>query len=53
RMQIIEPVFANIRSNLKLDHFSLRGQVKVDIQWKLFAIIHNIRKIYRYGAGFA
>ena len=53
RMRIIEPVFANIRSNLGLDHFSLRGQIKVDIQWKLFAIIHNIRKIYRYGTGFA
>jgi transposase len=53
RMKIIEPVFANIRSNLGLDYFSLRGQTKVDIQWKLFAIIHNIRKIYRYGTGFA
>ena len=53
RMQIIGPVFANIRSNLGLGHFSLRGKTKVDIQWKLFAIIYNIRKIYRYGAGFA
>lgn len=53
RMKIIEPVFANIRSNLGLDYFSLRGRTKVDIQWKLFAIIHNIRKIYRYGTGFA
>lgn len=53
RMQIIEPVFANIRSNLKLNKFSLRGKIKVDIQWKLYAIIHNIGKIFRYGPGFA
>ena len=52
RMEIIEPVFANICSNLKLNKFSLRGQTKVDIQWKLYAIVHNIRKIYRYGLGF-
>jgi len=53
RMQIIEPVFANIRSNLKLNKFSLRGKIKVDIQWKLYAMIHNIGKIFRYGPGFA
>lgn len=53
RMQIIEPVFANIRSNLKLSKFSLRGRTKVDIQWKLYAMIHNIGKIFRYGPGFA
>lgn len=39
RMEIIEPVFANIKSTLGLDRFS--------------AIIHNIGKIYRYGIGFA
>lgn len=52
RMQIIEPVFANIRSTLKLNRFSLRGKTKVDLQWKLYTIVHNIRKIYRYGLRF-
>lgn len=51
RMQIIEPVFANIRSNLRLNKFSLRGRIKVDIQWKLYAMVHNIGKIFRYGMG--
>ena len=37
-MQIIEPVFANIRSNLNLNKFSLRGKTKVDIQWKIYTI---------------
>lgn len=53
RMEIIEPVFANIKSTLGLDRFSLRGKLKINIQWKLFAIVHNIGKIYRYGMEFA
>jgi len=53
RMQLIEPVFANIRHNKGLRRFSFRGKVKVDIQWKLFAMVHNIGKIFRYGPGFA
>lgn len=49
RMGIVEPVFGNIRSNLGLDRFTLRGQRKVDSQWKMYAMVHNIFKAYRYG----
>jgi len=49
RMGIIEPVFANIRSTLGLNRFSLRGKVKVNTQWLLFCITHNLGKIHRYG----
>ncbi|NOY83864.1 MAG: IS1182 family transposase [Nitrospirae bacterium] len=49
RMGLIEPVFGNIRSNLRLDHFSLRSQKKVNIQWLLYCMTHNIGKIQRYG----
>ncbi len=49
RMGIVEPVFANIRSTMRLDRFSLRGKVKVNIQWLLFCITHNLGKIQRYG----
>jgi hypothetical protein len=52
RMKIVEPVFANIRASIGLDRFSLRGAKKVDVQWQLFAIIHNIGKITRFGYGF-
>lgn len=45
RMGIVEPVFANVRSNLGLDWFTLRGREKVDTQWKLFCMVHNIGKI--------
>ena len=32
RLAIAEPVFANIRTNKRLDRFTLRGKVKVNIQ---------------------
>ena len=49
RLAIVEPVFANLRAHKRLDHFTLRSKTKVDVQWKLFALVHNIGKIQRYG----
>lgn len=49
RMGTVEPVFGNIRNNIGLDRFSLRGKQKVDAQWKLFCMVHNLGKIFRYG----
>jgi len=49
RLAIVEPVFANIRVQKRLDHFTVRSKAKVDVQWKLFALVHNIGKIHRYG----
>ena len=48
-MGIVEPVFANIRHMLGLDRFTLRIKVKVSAQWKMYAMVHNLFKIYRYG----
>ncbi len=49
RMSTVEPVFANITSSKQLRRFSLRGRNKVQGQWQLFCMIHNIEKIMRYG----
>lgn len=49
RLAIVEPVFANIRVHKHLDRFTLRSKPKVDVQWKLFTLIHNIGKIFHYG----
>jgi len=49
RLAIVEPVFGNIRTQKGLDHFTLRGKPKVDIQWMLYAMVHNIEKIANYG----
>ena len=48
RIAIAEPVFANIRTHKRLDRFTLRGKIKVDIQWMLYCMVHNIGKIATY-----
>ena len=49
RLAIVEPVFGNSRSPKRLDRCPLRGQVKVNIQWMLYWMVHNIEKIVNYG----
>ena len=49
RIKIAEPVFANIRTQKRLDRFTLRGKVKVNIQWLLYCMVHNIEKIANFG----
>ncbi len=49
RFAIVEPVFANLRANKRLDRFTLRGRRKVEGQWTLFCLVHNIEKLAHYG----
>ncbi len=49
RMSVVEPVFWNIGTQKGLNRFSLRGKDKVDSQWKLYCMVHNIEKIANYG----
>jgi transposase len=49
RIAIAEPVFANIRTHKRLDRFTLRGKIKVNIQWLLYWMVHTIGKIANYG----
>jgi len=49
RIAIVEPVFANIRVHKRMDKFNLRGKIKVNIQWLLYCMVHNIGKIAKYG----
>jgi hypothetical protein len=49
RFATVEPVFANLRANKRLDRFTLRGRVKVDTQWKLYCLVHNIEKLAKSG----
>ena len=49
RIAIVEPVFANIRVHKRMDKFNLRGKIKVNIQWLLYCMVHNIEKIANYG----
>jgi hypothetical protein len=44
RLQIIEPVFADITYCKGISRFTLRSQKKVSIQWALYCMVHNIGK---------
>lgn len=49
RLATIEPVFGNIRHTKGLNRFTLRGKHKVNAQWQLYCLVHNIEKLQRYG----
>jgi hypothetical protein len=52
RVAVVEPVFGNVESNIGLHRFTLRGKPKVNAQWLLYCMVHNIGKLCRYGYGF-
>jgi hypothetical protein len=51
RIGTVEPVFAHMRYAMKMDRFNYRGKKKVDTQWKLFSIVHNLLKVHRLAFG--
>jgi len=53
RLGIVEPVFGNIRACKRMDRFTLRGKAKVNIQWMLYCLVHNIEKIMNFGRNYA
>ena len=44
RIAIVETVFDNLK-NKGMCRFTLRGKKKVNTQWQLFSLVHNIEKI--------
>lgn len=48
RLGIVEPVFGHLCEAIGIKRFSLRGKNKVDGQWKLLTMLHNLTKIHRY-----
>jgi DDE family transposase len=49
RIATVEPVFANLRHNKRLDRFTLRSWPKVNTQWNLYGLVHNIEKLAHHG----
>lgn len=49
RLGIVEPVFSNICVQKRMHRFTLRSKLKVDVQWRLYALVHNIGKIHSFG----
>ena len=52
RLGTVEPVFGHISDAIGVKRFSLRTKRKVDGQWKLMIMLHNMLKIHRYGWGY-
>jgi hypothetical protein len=42
RLGTIEPVFGNITINKGMNRFTLREQEKVNAQWQMYCLVHNI-----------
>ncbi|NQU10400.1 transposase, partial [bacterium] len=53
RLGIVEPVFGNIRAQKRMDRFTLRSRIKVNIQWVLYCVVHNIGKLMSRSEAFA
>jgi len=51
RIGTVEPVFANIRHNKRMNRLNLRGTSKVNTQWSLYCMVHNIEKLTKSGLG--
>jgi len=49
RVATVEPVFANVRYNKRLDRFTLRGRTTVHGQRLRYCVVHNIEKLTRAG----
>lgn len=49
RIGTVEPVFGNIRHNKRLTRLNLRGREKVNTQWHLYCMVHNIEKLANSG----
>jgi transposase len=46
KRMLIEPVFGNIKHNLKYVHLYLNGLKKTTAEWQLICIGHNLKKIH-------
>ena len=51
RFGTVEPVFANLRHNKRLTRLNYRGRAKVNTQWNLYCMVHNIEKLAKTGLG--
>ena len=50
-METVEPVFGQIKQRRGFRQFLLRGLTKVNREWLLICVGHNLLKLFRFGAG--
>lgn len=51
RIGTVEPVFGNIRHNKRMIRLNYRGRAKVNTQWNLYCMVHNIEKLSKTDLG--
>src|SRR5215470_11011567 len=50
RKVIVEPVFGQVKGARGFRRFSLRGLGKINGEWRLVCLTHNLLKLWRYGS---
>jgi Transposase DDE domain len=53
RKTMIEPVFAQMKFNRRIDRFQRRGRSACRSEWRLIAATHNLLKLHRHEIGLA
>ncbi|MEX2196547.1 MAG: transposase [Thermoleophilaceae bacterium] len=48
RQAMIEPVFAHVKFNRRIDRFQRRGRSAVRSEWRLITATHNLLKLYKH-----
>src|SRR6266536_2011108 len=48
RQCMVEPVFAQIKSNRRMERFKRRGLAAVRSEWRLITATHNLLKLHRH-----
>jgi IS5 family transposase len=48
RQWMVEPVFAQIKANRRIDRFKRRGLAAARFEWRLIAATHNLLKLHRH-----
>jgi Transposase DDE domain len=49
RQCMVEPVFAQIKSNRRMERFKRRGLAAVRSEWRFITATHNLLKLHRHG----
>jgi hypothetical protein len=48
RQCMVEPVFAQIKANRRIDRFKRRGRAAARSEWRLIAATHNLLTLHRH-----
>jgi len=48
RKCMVEPVFAQIKANRRIERFKRRGRAAAHSEWRLIAATHNLLKLHRH-----